>query len=110
MTMEAGRGRVAFTSGSKPTATTVAGRYQGSAVRIKGTDELVHHTEAYEVAKDGGKGAVVFAHSDQAQAVAHAQTLEGSVVREAESGTIIHPGPANLTKAEQADVTPAGTV
>ncbi|MFJ7090367.1 hypothetical protein ACIQWL_08880 [Streptomyces mirabilis] len=91
MTMEAGRGRIAFTSGSKPTATTVAGRYQGSAVRIKGTDELVHHTEAYEVAVDGGKGPVVFAHSVKADAVAYAKTVDGSVVRERENGTVVHP-------------------
>ncbi|MEU0947649.1 hypothetical protein ABZ379_33855 [Streptomyces canus] len=104
--MDAGRGRVAFTSGSKPTATTVAQRYQGSAVRIKGSDELVHHTEKYEVAKDGGTGPVVFAHSLKAEAVAHAKTLDGAVVRERESGTVVHPTPkapaADLAKTEQA--------
>ncbi|MGW7260507.1 DUF1360 domain-containing protein [Streptomyces sp. NPDC054834] len=104
----AGRGRVAFTSGSKPTATTVAQRYAGSAVRIKGTDELVHHTETYEVAKDGGKGAVVFAHSLKAEAVTHAKTLDGAVVRERETGTVVHPAPAaDITKAEQTAEAPA---
>ncbi|MFD5570466.1 hypothetical protein [Streptomyces cadmiisoli] len=106
--MDAGRGRVAFTSGSRPTATTVAQRYTGSAVRIKGSDELVHHTEQYEVAKDAGKGAVVFAHSDLDQALAHSATVDGSVVRERESGEIMQPVPAaNLTKADQAGETPA---
>jgi hypothetical protein len=106
--MDAGRGRVAFTSGSKPTATTVASRYAGSAVRIKGSDELVHHTETFEVAKDGGNGPVVFAHSDQAEAVAHAQTLDGAVVRERETGTVVHPAPkAARAKAEQAAEAPA---
>ncbi|MFF1468046.1 hypothetical protein ACIOFV_07615 [Streptomyces mirabilis] len=94
MTMEAGRGRVAFTSGSKPTATTVAGRYAGSAVRIKGSDELVHHTEQYEVVKDGGTGAVVFAHSVKIEAIAHAKTLDGAVTRERETGTVVYPAPA----------------
>lgn len=104
--MEAGRGRVAFTSGSKPTAITVTPRYKGSAVRIKGTNEIVFHKETYEVATDGGAGAVVFAHSDQAEAVAHAETLDGAVVRERETGTVVHPAPqapaADLTKTEQA--------
>lgn len=99
--LDAGRGRVAFTSGSKPTATTVAQRYAGSAVRIKGSDELVHHTEQYEVAKDGGKGAVVFAHSDVDQALAHAGTVAGAVVRERETGDLIQPVPASdSTKAQ----------
>lgn len=105
--MEAGRGRVAFTSGSKPTATTVAQRYAGSAVRIKGTGEIVHHTEKYEVVKDGGKGAVVFAHSLKAQAVAHAKTVDGTVVRERETGTVVHPVPDNLTKEDQTAEAPA---
>lgn len=111
VSMEGGRGRVAFTSGSKPTATTVAARYPGSAVRIKGTDELVHHTEKYEVAQDGGKGAVVFAHALKAEAVAHAKTVDGAVVRERESGTVVHPkpdpDPADLTKAEEIAEAPA---
>lgn len=106
--MDAGRGRVAFTSGSKPTATTVAQRYAGSAVRIKGTGEIVHHSETYEVATNGGAGAVVFAHSDQAEAVAHAETLDGAVVRERETGTVVHPAPAvKTTKAKKTAETPA---
>jgi hypothetical protein len=43
---------------------------------------------------------VVFVHSDQAQAVAHAEALDGVVVRERETGTVVHPAPAaTLTKA-----------
>lgn len=98
VTMDAGRGRVAFTSASKPTATTVAGRYKGSAVKVKGGEEIVHHTETYEVAKDGGKGIVVFAHSDLDQALVHAGTVAGSVVRERETGN--HIQAADLSKAE----------
>ncbi|MFF4900442.1 hypothetical protein [Streptomyces sp. NPDC001068] len=106
VTMEAGRGRVAFTSGSKPTATTVAARYKGSAVRIKGTDELVHHTETYEVAT--AAGAVVFAHSDLDQALAHADTVDGAVVRERETGTLVQPVPAaDLTKTDETAQAPA---
>jgi hypothetical protein len=108
--MDAGRGRVGFTNGSKPTAITVSGRYPGSAVRIKGTNEIVFHKETYEVATDGGAGAVVFAHSDQAEAVAHAQTLDGAVVRERETANVVYPAPkakATLAKTEQAAEAPA---
>ncbi|MGX1301343.1 hypothetical protein RKD35_002831 [Streptomyces albogriseolus] len=108
VTMDAGRGRVAFTSGSKPTATTVAQRYAGSAVKVKGGEEIVHHTEQYEVAKDGGKGIVVFAHSDLTAAAEHADTLDGSVVRERETGAVVHPAPAPKTaKAKKTAEAPA---
>jgi hypothetical protein len=99
--MEAGRGRSAFKSASKPTAITVSGRYDGSAVRIQGTNEIVFHKETYEVAEDGGKGIVVFAHSDLGQALEHAGTVAGAVVRERETGDLIQPVPAtDLGKAE----------
>ncbi|MDI9829695.1 hypothetical protein [Streptomyces sp. KAU_LT] len=95
--MDAGRGRGAFKSASKPTAITVSGRYNGSAVRVVGTGEIVFHKETYEVATNGGTGTVVFAHSDQAEAVAHADTLDGAVVRERETGAVVHPIPAAKT-------------
>ncbi|MER7842196.1 hypothetical protein ABTY98_41535 [Streptomyces sp. NPDC096040] len=96
--MEGGRGRVAFTSGSKPTATTVAQRYAGSAVRIKGTGEIVHHTETYEVTATS-KGAVLFASSDLDAAKAHAETLGTGFVRERETGEVVHSHPPVLAEA-----------
>lgn len=83
--MDAGRGRVAFTSGSKPTATTVAQRYAGSAVRVKGTGEIIHHTETYEVTQSA-KGPVLFVSSDLSAAKAEAATRETGYVRERETG------------------------
>jgi len=96
--MDAGRGRVAFTSGSKPTATTVAQRYAGSAVRIKDTGEIVHHTETYQVTKTP-KGPVFFVTSDLEAAKAHAETWETGYVRERETGEIVHTHPAGLGRA-----------
>ncbi|MFE0545187.1 hypothetical protein [Streptomyces sp. NPDC058891] len=43
-----GSGRVVFSSTSKPTATTVSGRYAGSVVRDKATGDVVHTNEATE--------------------------------------------------------------
>ncbi|MEU8852753.1 hypothetical protein AB0C70_42565 [Streptomyces sp. NPDC048564] len=83
---------------------TSAGRYRGRAVKVKGGEEIVHNTEACEVAQEGGTGIVVFAHSDLAKAVEHAGTVDGSVVLDRETRTIVHPAPeapaADLNKAE----------
>lgn len=37
-----GEGKIVFTSGSQPTAKTVAGRYPGSVVRSKKSGDIVH--------------------------------------------------------------------
>lgn len=97
VTMDAGRGRVAFTSGSKPTATTVAGRYKGSAVRVKGSEEIVHHTETYEVTRSTN-GPVVYAHSDLDKVKEHVETLETAYVRERETKEVVHTHPAALSE------------
>ncbi|WP_327594693.1 hypothetical protein [Streptomyces chartreusis] len=97
--MDAGRGRVAFTSGSKPTATTVAQRYAGSAVRVKGTGEIIHHTETYEVTQSA-KGPVLFVSSDLSAAKAEAATRETGYVRERETGEIVHTHPEVLGRVD----------
>ncbi|WP_437105128.1 hypothetical protein [Streptomyces sp. enrichment culture] len=52
---------------------------------------------------------MVFAHSLQAEALAHAKTVDGAVVRERETGTVVHPKipAADLTKLEQGAEAPA---
>jgi hypothetical protein len=51
----------------------------------------------------------VFAHSLKAEAVAHAKTVDGAVVRERGTGTVVHPEipAADLTKPEQGAEAPA---
>ncbi|PSK57980.1 hypothetical protein B0E38_01825 [Streptomyces sp. 111WW2] len=99
-----GTGRVAFTSGAgataRTTAETVMGRYPGSVLRKRGTQEIVHHGERYEVALQEGAGVVVFASSDLDQAKGQLTKHQGAVVRERESG-IVQAGtvPAGLNKA-----------
>jgi hypothetical protein len=97
--LDAGRGRVAFTNGSKPTAITASGRYKGSAVRIKSTGELIHHSETYEVTQTTS-GPVLFASSDLEAAKANAATRETGYVRERETGEIIHTHPAVLGRVD----------
>ncbi|WP_433341717.1 hypothetical protein [Streptomyces sp. CA-253872] len=100
--------RPAFTSASQPTAEAVANRYATSIVRDKTTGEAVYFAwpdGTYEVALDGGDGAVVVA-STSVRKPADRRTLReaadrhataGAVVRAAGGGTVVYPLPAALT-------------
>lgn len=91
--LNGGTGRVAYTSGAgataRHTAETVMGRYPGSVLRKRGTQEIVHHTEPYELALQQGAGAVVFANSDVDRATAKLAEYPDGVVRERETGVIV---------------------
>ncbi|WP_405759447.1 hypothetical protein OG234_13215 [Streptomyces sp. NBC_01420] len=91
--MNGGTGRVAWSNRNRPTTETVAGRYPGSVVRKKGSEDIVHHKEAYEVARTEG-GPALFASSNLAAATAHADQLGTAYVRDAASKEVVHTAPA----------------